>query len=142
MSTANFHTRNARAIYYMDEWSAEDFEEISWSKEFRFWGIELPVDMEIHLNYGYYEGANLDWEILMDGQKFSNWDCVGDFLEDWREYLNVGDKVWERFCKKFEKWIEDRIEECEKKCRKMCDEVYGCVGVFSNGEAIYERVSR
>ena len=139
MATANFYTKNAQKIYFMDEWSAEDFEEISWSKDFSFWGIDLPVEMRISLNYGYYSGSNLDWEILMDGNRYSDYDSVDDFLEDYRMQVNAGGKVWGRFCKKFNEWMDKRIEECEERCRKICDEVYYCAGVFSNGEAIYMR---
>lgn len=38
MATANFYTKSAQKIYFMDEWSAEDFEEIVWNKDFCFWG--------------------------------------------------------------------------------------------------------
>ena len=36
----------------------------------------------------------------------------------------------------------DRVqEECEDICKALCDDELVCVGIFSNGEAIYERKS-
>ena len=65
MSTANFHTKNACGIYYMDDDRAELFEEICWDSHFGFHGIEIMADLEVTLNHGYYEGHNLDWEIRL-----------------------------------------------------------------------------
>lgn len=138
MSTANFHTKNACGIYYMDDDSAELFEEICWDSCFGFHGIEIMADLEVTLNHGYYEGHNLDWEIRIEGCKYSDYESMDDFLE---EHFS-DEELTEVFRKRFKSWIQKCIIECEKKCREMCDEVYHCIGVFSNGEAIYERVSR
>lgn len=150
MSTANFHTKNACGIYYMDDDSAELFEEICWDSYFGFHGIEIMADLEVTLNHGYYEGHNLDWEIRFEGFRYSDYEDMDDFLEDFRDeylsYVNLNEGMaeiqWPNFCKRFKSWIQKCIIECEKKCREMCDEVYHCIGVFSNGEAIYERVGR
>ncbi len=108
---------------------------------------------QIIIRSGYYAGANLDYQIKGDaGDLVHDWDSVKDFAED--EAGAVGDDLvyrsgWSRglaamqkknFAKKLAAAVGSLTAECEKFMAENCSEQYSLVGVFSNGEAVYERI--
>lgn len=74
---------------------------------------------------GYYSGLNLDWKIeiedLINGESFEHGE----------------DKV----SNTAENYIQKQIEKIEKIYAEYTTPL-NCVAIFSNGEAIYERVSK
>lgn len=125
------------------------------------WFLEVGITPTILMRSGYYSGTNLDYEIKMEdayGNSVELSDCTGVadmvdtmlcHLEEMVEYHGIDEKwnlgTFKLQKKNIEKWLTDRltqmIDECEDICQTMCDETYVCVGVFSNGEAIYEKAN-
>lgn len=148
MATGNFYAKNANYIYALSNESAEFFETVDFSDSFDFHGIPVDADVNIFARPGYYEGANLDYEINFAGYKLSDYDSMDDLLYDMKdEYLdyvelNPGLAVihWRTFCKRFERFADDVISRAESFCKEYCDMALVTAGVFSNGEAIYSVV--
>lgn len=149
MATCNFSKKNARYIYALEDDSAKFFEGSEWNeKGFEFHGLPVGADVEIFVNPGYYEGANIDYEIMFEGYKLSDYECIDDLLFDFRDYyedvveLNPGMAViqWRTFCNRFRKFAESVIGKVEDYCRESCDQVLKVAGVFSNGAAVYSVV--
>lgn len=123
--------------------------------------VGATIKAQIGITSGYYQAANLDYNIIVycdatrDEFYLSDYDGnVEDMVESMLGYYKKNeDWQWEcrsitaglfkmnkaKIVKAFVKKIEDIVEGCEQLCKNACDEVYGCVGVFSNGEAIYEK---
>lgn len=149
MSTCNFSTKNARYIYALEDDSMDFFAGSEWNeKGFEFHGLTVGADVEIFANPGYYEGANIDYEITFEGFKLSDYECFDDLLWDFRDYyenfvqLNPGlaSIHWGRFCKMFREFAESVIRKVEDYCRESCDQILKVAGAFSNGEAVYSVV--
>lgn len=149
MATCNFSKKNARYIYALEDDSVEFFEGSEWNeKGFEFHGLPVGADVEIFANPGYYEGANIDYEIMFEGYKLSDYECIDDLLFDFRDYyedvveLNPGMAViqWRTFCNRFGEFAESVIGKVEGYCRESCDQVLKVAGVFSNGAAVYSVV--
>lgn len=114
------------------------------------------ITVAIYVHSGHYTGANLDYDIIVDMNytlpkclsDFSDADdmaeeALEEFYDDCREMYSEG--YYKLMKDKAKKWlsktIEDFAEEADNFCKECCDEVYGCMGVFSNGEAVYHKVS-
>jgi hypothetical protein len=149
MSTPNFTKKNASKYYAIeDREGEEDFqyddlkinlqsefksEKDLWDsdrnygghiisqieKEFCKWAIEF----DIIIRAGYYSGANLDWDLR-----------IIDTVDRTENYLGEV-----KLPKRVQQWIDNRIKKVEKVFAEYSTPL-NCMGVFSNGEAIYQKV--
>lgn len=125
-----------------------------------FWlkvaGNDLRLTGRVFLRPGYYEAANLDWDIFTTelgeigeiGGRYGTTtaEYAGEVAEDmllysdWSEGVKVmnRDKVTERI----RRALEDIADELDDFCRRVCTGVYGICGRFSNGETFYCQLSR
>lgn len=113
---------------------------------FSKWYADVLVELKFHLYYdvGYYEGANLDYEILVyNGFEYSDdlenaLECI---FEDSDDLLAGMQKIQ---AKNAMKWIEKTKKEVSEKIENLfsevCDNRLELVGTFSNGESIYKEV--
>lgn len=103
--------------------------------------VELIVSLKVVLRSGYYDGANLDWEIECDNTEYN---CISDYIEDAFDYseMNAGLKVIHK--SKATDWIEEiqekMINDVEKVFAKITQPLK-VVARFSNGETIYEKTN-
>ena len=124
------------------------------------WTTETNVESVIVIRSGYYEGAVLDYDIMVstcEGDNFylSEYDCVEDMVEDyldaleniisWKGYQHRWNEGTFKMQKKnIRKWIGKRInahvEKCEKFCKENCDMELCVSARFSNGETWYSKV--
>lgn len=175
MSTQNFYCSNVGNIYYIpinelfdienyiemaiQEGYSFDNERVSKGNSYGstyfasktssicFGGDVINVNIRLKLNEGYYEGANFDYDILIDGFSFSDFDYFRDdykneIFEDLEYYFNKGIAVLhtDLIVKKIEALAKDMTDEAEKLFETWCEEKLRCVGVASNGEGFYERM--
>ena len=183
MGTANFCLKNARGYYVtereIDDLYLEGFETLcGWSdisrckkyedyfgsypglyimeKDFSFvlpGGSIAELTAKIVYRAGYYEAANIDWEIsagpyvgkysdYSDGEDFSR-EIAAELLEQCYNFdgWNKGfcAIMRPRFVNDIQKAVETVISECEQICAAVCDDKYICIGRASNGEAFYEK---
>lgn len=103
----------------------------------------------IGMRSGYYEGANIDYNIIlsdsfgcgMDLEDGDTHKLVEDFIEDKYRYeqfaVNKGLAMMHRkgLEKRLEKWLDSIVGTCEEIAKSCCEDEL----VFSNGEACYER---
>ena len=113
---------------------------------FSKWYADVLVELKFHLYYdvGYYEGANLDYEILVyngfeDSDDLENaLECIFEDSDD----LSAGMQKIQ--AKNAMKWIEKTKKEVSEKIENLfsevCDNRLELVGTFSNGESIYKEV--
>ena len=105
----------------------------------------VNVCMLAIIRSGYFADANLEWTLEIDGKSYDKgeYDEVEayDTLLDWF-CPNTG------FCKiqtknllrKINKAIDEMADELES-VYEECSEPLVCIGVFSNGEALYQKAS-
>lgn len=132
----------------------------TYGKKGTAWTTETQIESVIVLRSGYYEHANLDYDINITDCKgneylLSDYDDLGDLLDDYLSNLedivewygydhgwNVGTFKMHR--KNIDKWLTNRIlaeiEKCEQFCKEMCEVELGVAARFSNGETWYTRV--
>lgn len=91
------------------------------SKTIGKWAITI----NLIVRGGYYGGINLDWGVEIEDTS------EGDSFE-WGE-AKISDTA--------DNYIHKQIEKIEKTYRNFTEPLI-CLGVFSNGEAVYERASR
>ena len=113
---------------------------------FSKWYADVLVELRFRLYYdiGYYEGANLDYDILVyNGFEYSDelensLECIFEDSDD----LSVGMQKIQ--AKNAMKWIEkvkaEISEKIENLFSEVCDNRLELVGTFSNGESIYREV--
>ena len=113
---------------------------------FSKWYADVLVELRFRLYYdiGYYEGANLDYDILVyNGFEYSDelensLECIFEDSDD----LSVGMQKIQ--AKNAMKWIEkvkaETSEKIENLFSEVCDSRFELVGTFSNGESIYKEV--
>ena len=113
---------------------------------FSKWYADVLVELRFRLYYdiGYYEGANLDYDILVyNGFEYSDelensLECIFEDSDD----LSVGMQKIQ--AKNAMKWIEkvkaEISEKIENLFSEVCDNRFELVGTFSNGESIYREV--
>ena len=112
---------------------------------FSKWYADVLVELKFHLYYdiGYYEGANLDYNVLVyNGYEYS--DDLENALECIFEDSDLPVGMQKIQSKNAMKWIEKTIEEVSEKIENLfsevCDNKLELGGTFSNGESIYIKV--
>jgi hypothetical protein len=128
--------------YYRD---ASIIEVISLTEEVA--GISLSVDIEILMRSGYYEGANLDYEINYKVESVE----FDDLSEAFQAYYDVA--TWDfdmnkglakiqakNAVNRLEAMSDELIENVEKILKANCTHVLQVVARFSNGETLYSEV--
>ena len=113
---------------------------------FSKWYADVLVELKFHLYYdvGYYEGANLDYEILVyngfeDSDDLENaLECIFEDSDD----LSAGMQKIQ--AKNAMKWIEKTKKEVSEKIENLfsevCDNKLELIGTASNGESFYKEV--
>ena len=116
----------------------------------------IPIDLNVrlYLRPGYYEGAVLDYDIYYSAYNDTLTECRGDvdeFADEIAQDIEAELKHeygWNAGLlainhDKIRKAVWSTIEKArgyaEDFCKGYADEKLVCAGVFSNGEAIYER---
>ena len=139
-------------------------------KSFTFCGVDVCVSAEMSVRGGYYSACNLDFDIKVKCEsdwglinpyyyyRNSRSRCdysvprelADDFVDemiDCQVYENAGVTKGllvmnkKRLSKRVEAEIFEMVDLANSLCKKLCDDEYACTAVFSNGEAIYEKVS-
>jgi hypothetical protein len=116
--------------------------------------LGLCVDLrgQIIMRAGYYAGATLDWDLEVnflyeyfdlneywDGQAALVSDVVENALYEieCREGEAPGEATREAIARRLEAIMEEARGTLDGICRDLCEQPLRCVGVFSNGSAIY-----
>ena len=112
---------------------------------FSKWYADVLVELRFHLYYdiGYYEGANLDYDIeVYNGFEYS--DDIENALESIFDDSDLPVGMQKIQAKNAMKWIEKTKEEIAEKIENLfsevCDNRLELVGTFSNGESIYREI--
>lgn len=142
--------RKGYTRYIPGTYKARPMDDSICSKYFYF-GNEC-LECYIGLNNGYYEGATIDYDMRWgDYGWLSDYDTADDFIHDIVEgilteksdygYWNEGMCTIQRpnLYKKLSGIVSAMIDEAGSICNDCCDEKLVIVGMFGNGEAIYER---
>lgn len=121
---------------------------------------EIEMTTQLGVISGYYTDATLDFEVVIrptiSGYNYrlsdfgSIFEMVESILSDMEAEVlyqqgydgwNVG--IWKMNKKHVETWLINLItkecDACDKYCEENCDTILKCMGVFSNGEAVYCR---
>lgn len=107
------------------------------SKEYA--GVEIYLTIEASLNFGYYEGACLDWEfnIHVNGSEADEVEA-----DDLSYYGTVNSGLAKRIARYANNWVnkikEQMVNDLEKIFEEMSEIKLKRVATFSNGETIYE----
>lgn len=123
-----------------------------------FYNSELSVDINIIIieRSGYYQGANLDFELEVsndyyDPYKLGDYESEDDLIdtmaEEFVEDCDVYNKGLRKcFEKRYKAFLEDFIDEAIKYAnnvlKNLCEEEYSLIGTASNGEGFYQKVSK
>lgn len=123
--------------------------------------VEIPgghlydLTAKIVWRSGYYSGAILDYEIFggsyvgkmsdyRDSDDFAL-DVIDDIIDDCSNYYGWNPGVCAALRPKVEKAVEDAFnaiaKDSENVCQALADSSLVCVGIFSNGEAIYKPIN-
>lgn len=103
----------------------------------------VDVTVRAIVRSGYYQDANVDWDLLIDGENYNPDDVDADTARDILEAdYWYGDNIG--FCKIQAKPLFRRLWAAIQSMTKELEEVYDnltnsyiTVGVYSNGAAIY-----
>lgn len=113
-------------------------------------GEHFFADVKLGVRSAYYDGGNIDYDIeLPGGWLLEHGDVDGlvdGYIEDMQNgYKDISNGLFamnkKRIADKLRQWINNIVEDCEKICNTCAEVKLGCCGVFSNGEAIYSKVS-
>lgn len=139
------------------------------NKEFEFCGVSVSVSIGLGVRSGYYSGCNLDYSVKVKCDNAWGWIEPFEYFGKDKSYYgyksteelarafvdeiddcNICDVVGvsrglfkmnkRRMAKRVENEVDSMIGLANELCKKFCDNEYACVGIFSNGEAIYELV--
>ena len=129
---------------------------LGYFQQSKFYGEEeFTVRLRMYYHVGYYEGANLDYDIEIDcgfgwekvdeelwnGSKVTIEDIVTNIFK-YSDDLPVGMQKIQ--AKNAMKWIEktkaETSEKIENLFSEVCDNKLELIGTFSNGESIYREV--
>ena len=119
--------------------------------------LSVAINITILARNGYYEGANLDFELeVMNDDyypyKLGDYKSEDDLIDDMAdEFVDYCDEVYNYglrkcFKKRYEAFLKDFIDEAieyaNNVLKNLCEEEYSIVGVFSNGETLYQKVNK
>lgn len=181
MATSNFDVRNASKVYVVS-FEGLEFDEVISKIDFlreralnEFNGLTegskslvhrnetldipihddyLSIDTSIFLREGYYEDANLDFEITFNTMH-AECSLTNNSLESVAMYLtqemtkglpkNMDSKTMKKLKDNYLSFCKDKIKKAYDYAEKVCDFLaenkLKKVAVFSNGETLYEKVS-
>ena len=109
-----------------------------------FGDILIEVRINAVIRSGYYEGANLDYEVeYYAGSGSGEWEEDINFNYGFENHSNMSRGLQVIQTKNAEKWAEKITEELEEELERIFTQLstpYNKVGQFSNGEAVYEKV--
>lgn len=119
---------------------------------FTFAGSEFEITYKVVFHSGYYEGFTLDYELKTSdtaGEDYLPDDGDAQDLQDTAEYLEDVCGLNPGLAKMLARPFIARVNNCAKSIRTRIDNVFAkiaphnftCIGVFSNGEAIYEETA-
>ena len=109
----------------------------------KFGDIDCEVIIHCFVRSGYYEGANMDWELQINVDTFSldNTDDIPDTFESVYSDMNAGLlKIQGRNCMNWAEKARNTLVEYVEGIFTQCSTPYSLQGVFSNGEAIYKKL--
>ena len=124
-------------------------------REVEFCGVPFELCLDVFLRPGYYEGAYLDGKFYLDGSEYDDVDNIdfADILEQglWDtdqacQYRSTGQvrgfasMQSKNLAKHLEKAYNSIIGDIEKAAAPLTDQLIE-IGRFSNGSAVYKRVS-
>ena len=166
-----YHGENSGLFpFSSDKWNKElDAREVcgsegkceEYGKKKTAWTTQTSIDSVIVLRFGYYEHANLDYDVKIcdcHGAEYFLSDYRGnynklieDYVDDMEENVKwdghdhgwtVGTFLMHRknIVKWLTTWIEDEIEKCEQFCKDCCNTELGVAARFSNGETWYKKI--
>ena len=142
------YTKNSKAYlgyankYYRD---ASLIEVVSITDEVA--GVPLTVSIEVLMRSGYYEGANLDYEINYNVESVE----FDDLSEAFQAYFDVATYDFDmnkglakiqakNAANRLKAMSEELIENVEKILKANCTHVLQVSAQFSNGETLYSEV--
>jgi len=149
MSTPNFYNKNASKVFANECEEDIDYDDLKLNLQSELEGDDIDdydnersypgakikriekdfgkwnVIIEAVVRSGYYSGVNLDWEATVEE------------VEDWCNELNYDHEAIPRYIRDF---IDRKIRKIEKVFKDNSTPLI-CRGVFSNGEAIYEKAN-
>ena len=137
------HDRNRPAQY------------LGYFQQSKFYGEEeFTVRLRMYYHCGYYEGANLDYDIEIEGMY--GWEevdeelwngskvTIEDIVTNSLEGSDLPKGMQKIQAKNAMKWIEkvkvETSEKIENLFSEVCDNRLELVGTFSNGESIYREI--
>ena len=111
-----------------------------------FGDVEVGFTIKAFLRSGYYDGANLDWEIYDYNNEEYDWDKITDSIEYYIEDsydMNRGmQKIQLEHAKNWMRYeVEKEINILENFYQEICQHKLGVAARFSNGETIYTPVN-
>jgi len=106
----------------------------------QYGGVSIDIGIEAILRSAYYEGANLDWELIItiDGADTD----FEDFLQDFSYASEMSVGLCTIVSRKALKWAEKMQNELIKEIEKIYTEISMPLQVmarFSNGETMYTK---
>lgn len=146
MSTPNFNKKNASKYYAVELQDEYDYDVLKENLHFEFQDTadfwenngegkvvaqivkcfnNWEITFNIIIRSGYYDGANLDWDVIVKDTR------------DYTEYY-YGDYEEKELPQCVNNWITSKIKKVEKIFAQYSTPLV-CKGIFSNGEAIYEK---
>jgi hypothetical protein len=106
-----------------------------------FGDICVEVRVNAVIRSGYYEGANLDYEV--EYYTGSGWEDSIDFKYDFENHSDMRSGLQTIQTKHAERWAEKIADELVEELERIFTQVstpYRKVAQFSNGEAVYEKL--
>lgn len=106
-----------------------------------FGDVEVEVRVNLILRSGYYEGANLDYEV--EYYAGSGYDDTINFSYEFESHSDMSKGLQIIQTRNAEKWAERITEELTEEVEKIYTRVstpYRKLGSFSNGEGVYEKI--
>jgi hypothetical protein len=114
--------------------------------------VECSVIMNIYWVSGYYAGATLDWDLGIryeETKMLSEYGNKEELIEDVADYIfqdfeyYEADRETPKKRTALKKWLtkifDTYADKADEFCKQHCTQKLNCVGVFSNGEAVYAK---
>jgi hypothetical protein len=109
-------------------------------KRYVYCGIEFDLTLNAFIRGGYYEAANLDWEVELSFEG-NRYDDDEDFVlayDDFEDKRGVLKMNIQNINNKINKIKNELVDICED-CFETVSTPYLKVGTFSNGETVYKK---